>query len=47
MKVFILDEVFASLPSPPFALEDKEAIASDVYDHFWQQAVSDEFVKAA
>ena len=47
MKVFILDEVFTSLPTPPFTLEEKEAVASDVYDHIWQQAVSGNFAMAA
>ena len=41
--MFILDEVFASLPTPPFTVEEKQAVASDVYDHVWQQAVSGEF----
>ena len=47
MKVFILDEVFVTLPTPPFTSEEKEAVASDVYDHVWQQAVSGEFAMAA
>ncbi len=42
MQVFILDELFDSLPTPPFAVEDKQAVASDVYTHIWQQAVSGE-----
>ena len=47
MKVFILDELFTSLPTPPFTLEEKEAVASDVYAHIWQQAVSSQFAMAA
>ena len=47
MRVFILDEVFVNLPTPPFTAEEKEAVASDVYDHVWQQAVSGEFATAA
>ena len=47
LKVFILDEVFTSLPTPPFTVEEKEAVANDVYAHIWQQAVSGEFAKAA
>ena len=47
VRVFILDEVFASLPTPPFSIEEKEAVANDVYAHIWQQAVSGAFVKAA
>ena len=46
MKVFILDEIFTSLPTPPFTTKEKEAAASDVYDHVWQQAVGGEFVMA-
>ena len=47
LKVFILDEVFANLPSPPFTEVEKEAVASDVYAHIWQQAVSGAFAMAA
>ena len=48
VRVFILDEVFSSLPTPPFTTEEeKGAVASDVYDHVWQQAVSGEFARAA
>ncbi len=46
-RVFILDEVYARLPSPPFSTEDREAVAADVYAHVWQQAVNGEFAKAA
>ena len=47
IKVFILDKIFTGLPTPPFTLEEIEAVASDVYDHIWQQAVSGEFALAA
>ena len=47
MRVFILDEVFAGLPTPPFTVEEKQAVASDVYTHVWQQAVSGEFAMVA
>ena len=47
MQVFILDEIFTNLPTPPFTVEDKEAVASVVYDHVWQQAVSGNFARAA
>ena len=47
LRVFILDEVFISLPTPPFTSKEKEAVASDVYDHVWQQAVSGAFAMAA
>jgi type I restriction enzyme R subunit len=47
VEVFILDEVFASLPTPPFTTEEKKVVASNVYAHVWQQALSGEFAKAA
>jgi type I restriction enzyme R subunit len=47
VEVFILDEVFASLPSPPFTLEEKKLVAGNVYAHIWQQAMSGEFGVAA
>ena len=47
VQVFILDEVFTSLPTPPFTLGEKEAVASDVYDHIWQQSISGNFAIAA
>ena len=47
LEVFILDKVFTSLPTPPFTVEEKGAVASDVYDYVWQQAVSGNFAIAA
>ena len=47
VKVFILDEVYANLPTPPFTPEEKEAVAAEVYTHVWQQAVRGEFAMAA
>ena len=47
VKIFILDEVYANLPTPPFTPEEKEAVAADVYTHVWQQAVGGEFAMAA
>jgi type I restriction enzyme, R subunit len=38
VEVFILDEVFASLPTPPFTPDEKKVLASNVYTHVWQQA---------
>jgi type I restriction enzyme, R subunit len=46
VEVFILDEVFASLPTPPFTAEEKEAVAHNVYTHVWQQALDGEFATA-
>ena len=47
VQVFILDEVFTGLPTPPFTEAEMKAVASDVYDHVWQQAVSGSFAMAA
>jgi type I restriction enzyme, R subunit len=47
VEVFILDEVYASLPTPPFAVEEKEAVAAEIYTYVWQQAVSGRFSAAA
>jgi type I restriction enzyme R subunit len=40
VEVFILDKVFASLPTPPFTAEEKKLVADNVYAHVWQQAMS-------
>jgi type I restriction enzyme R subunit len=47
VEVFILDEVFASLPTPPFTSEEKNLVAANVYAHVWQQAINGEFARAA
>lgn len=47
VQVFVLDEVYARLPTPPFTAEEKEAMAAEVYVHVRQQAVSGEFARAA
>jgi type I restriction enzyme, R subunit len=47
VEVFILDEVFASLPTPPFTPEEKKLVAANVYAHVWQQAMNGELAKAA
>ena len=47
VKIFILDKVYANLPTPPFTPEEKEAVAAEVYTHVWQQAVRGEFAMAA
>src|SRR6185312_2445143 len=47
VEIFILDEVFASLPTPPFTPEEKKRVAQNVYAHVWQQAVNGEFASAA
>jgi type I restriction enzyme R subunit len=47
VEVFILDEVFAKLSTPPFTAEEKKSVAGSVYDHVWQQAMNSELAKAA
>ena len=47
VEVFILDKLYASLPTPPFSAEEKKAVAAEVYAHVWQQAVSGGFATAA
>ena len=47
VEVFILNEVYDSLPTPPFTAEEKSAVAAAVYSHVWQQAVSGEFASVA
>lgn len=47
VEVFILDEVFASLPTPPFTPAEKKLVAANVYAHVWQQAVIGTFARAA
>jgi type I restriction enzyme R subunit len=43
VEVFILDEVFAHLPTPPFTADEKRLVAENVYAHVWQQAMSGGF----
>ena len=47
IEVFILDEFFGGLPTPPFSVEEKEQVARSVYAHVWQQAVRGDFSVAA
>ena len=47
VKVFILDQVHVSLPTPPFTAEQKTALAGEVYEHVWQRAFQGEFPIAA
>jgi type I restriction enzyme R subunit len=37
VKMFILDNLYASLPRPPFSEEDTESLAARVYDFVWQR----------
>lgn len=47
VEVFILDDVFAKLPTPPFTAEEKKLVATNVYAHVWQQAMNGQFASAA
>lgn len=40
VKVFILDNLWQSLPRPPFTDQETEALASRVYDYVWQRSTS-------
>lgn len=40
VKVFILDELWRSLPRPPFTEAEAETLAERVYGFVWQQAAS-------
>jgi type I restriction enzyme R subunit len=47
VEVFILDQIFAKLPTPPFTEDEKKTVAGNVYAHVWQQAISGQFAQAA
>jgi type I restriction enzyme R subunit len=47
VETSILDKIFVSLPTPPFTQEEKSAIAANVFNHIWQQAVHGAFAMAA
>ena len=47
MEVFILDAVYEKLPAAAFTSEEKQAVASDVYNHILQQARDRQFAIAA
>jgi type I restriction enzyme R subunit len=40
VKVFILDNLWRSLPRPPFTDEDAEVLADRVYDYVWQRSAT-------
>lgn len=39
VESFILDQVYLSLPEPPYTSNDKADVAQLVYRHIWQQSV--------
>ncbi len=47
VKVFILDNLWRSLPRPPFTDEEAEALAGRVYDYVWQQSAGGHVMQAA
>jgi type I restriction enzyme R subunit len=38
VKMFILDNLYASLPRPPFSEEETESVATRIYDFVWQRS---------
>ena len=47
VRVFILDNLWQSLPRPPFSEQDTEALADRVYDYVWQRSTSRGFAEEA
>jgi type I restriction enzyme R subunit len=45
VKVMILDNLYTTLPHPPFSDEDTEAVAARVYDYVWQRSASAGFAR--
>lgn len=41
VESFILDQVYLSLPEPPYTADDKADVAQLVYRHIWQQSTQD------
>ena len=40
VKMFILDNLYASLPRPPFSEADTESAASRIYNFVWQRSAA-------
>jgi type I restriction enzyme R subunit len=40
VRVFILDNLYRTLPRPPFTDAETEDIAGRVYDYVWQRGAS-------
>jgi len=47
VKIFILDQLFASMPRPPYSEEDTEAASERVYEYVWQRSVAGHELAAA
>jgi type I restriction enzyme R subunit len=40
VKMFILDNLYGTLPRPPFTDDETEEVAGRVYDYVWQRSAS-------
>lgn len=40
VKMFILDNLYASLPRPPFSEEETDRLAARVYEFIWQRSAA-------
>jgi type I restriction enzyme R subunit len=47
VKMFILDNLWQSLPRPPFTEEETQDLATKVYDYVWQRSASGHDLLAA
>jgi type I restriction enzyme R subunit len=47
VEVFVLDQLFEALPTPPFTSTEKEEAARRVYQHVWRQSAGGHFATAA
>ena len=47
VEMFILDEIYVSLTTPPFTAEEKKAAADEIFEYVLQQAANGEFARAA
>ncbi len=47
VKVFVLDNLWRSLPRPPFTEQETEALSARVYDYVWQRSASGAALLAA
>jgi type I restriction enzyme R subunit len=41
VRVFILDNLWQSLPKPPFTDEEAETVADRVYNYVWQKSAAE------
>jgi type I restriction enzyme R subunit len=40
VEMFILDNLYTSLPRPPFSVEETESLAGRIYDFVWQRSAA-------